>query len=130
MNKPGGNPYAGSAVTTASPVMLIQMLYDRALLSIEQIRMAVSAQPRDTVLMNREIQRIQDIVTELQVSLDFDRGQPVAGLLAALYDYVQFVMTEVSVSVDLNRLDEIQQILGELRDAWNRALVQPRALTA
>lgn len=118
------NPYAGQAVTTASPARLVLMMFERVIQSIQQVRDAKRRGPDGNVELNRELQRIQDIVTELQVSLDFQRGQPIAGQLASLYEYVQGRVVEANIAKDPSFLDDVEKIFVELRDGWDRGVIR------
>lgn len=122
------NPYAGQAVQTASPARLVLMLFERVLQSIQQVRAAAAAGPGQLVVLNRELQRIQDIVTELRVTLDMERGQPIAGRLAALYEYVQSLVVEANIAKDPSKLDDVEQIFEQLRDAWDHGVVRGLAV--
>ncbi len=119
MQSTRANPYMGQAVSTASPERLVYMLFERCVVSLTQVR----DQPTNAELVNRELQRVQDITTELQVALDFERGQPIAGLLASLYDYVQRRIIEANVKKDVSILSDVEQIFVELRDGWHDGVI-------
>lgn len=120
------NPYQGQAIQTATPAQLVLMLYDGALTAIARVRRAhAEGGPASLVVVNRELQRVQAIVNELQVALDHERGSPIAGYLAALYDFCQHELLQVSISKALEQLDAVEQVVRELRDAWDQACVRP-----
>jgi flagellar secretion chaperone FliS len=122
------NPYQGSAVATATPAQLILMLFDGALTAIGRVRRAGSI--GDVTTVNRELQRVQDIVAELEVSLDLERGHPIAGNLARLYEFCQHRLLDANLRKDLSLLDEVETVIQELRDGWDRVCVHAATLAA
>ena len=126
---PAANPYQEHSVTTATPAQLVLMLFDRALLATARARRASTEGGSGAVeTVNRELQRAQDILTELRVALDHDRGGDVAGNLAALYDYCTDELLQANFRKDLSRLDPVDHAIRGLRDAWEQACVQPAAV--
>ncbi len=119
------NPYQGQAVQTATPAQLVLMLYDGALTAIGRVRNAHGqGGAASLAIVNKELQRIQAIIAELQVSLDFEKGSPIAGYFAALYDFCQHELIDVAISKAIADLDAVEQILQELREAWDTACVK------
>jgi flagellar secretion chaperone FliS len=113
------NPYQQQAAETASPAKLVLMLYDGVLTAIERVRYAG---PRgENEIVNRELQRAQDIITELTVTLDRDRGGAVAANLAALYDFCMDRLITANVRKDIAVLEEVEPVVRGLRDAWDEA---------
>ena len=125
MTPPGSNPYASQAVATATPAQLILMLYDGALTALGKVRRAhEDGSPQAMTVMNRELQRTQDIVNELNVCLNHDDGQPIAGNLAKLYEYCQHLLVRMNISKSIDKIEDVEQIISELRDGWNDACVK------
>lgn len=116
-------PYATDAVATAGPAQLVLMLYDGALAAIGRARQAALASERIGAheAVNRELQRAQDIVTELQVTLDHELGGPIAANLWSLYDFCLDRLVTANVSKDLSDLPPVERVLGELREGWATA---------
>jgi flagellar secretion chaperone FliS len=109
--------YQQGAVTTASPAQLVLMCYDGVLAAITRTRQAAG----DIGTMNRELQRAQDILTELQVTLDFERGGTIAANLSSLYTYALEQLLEANLTKDLAPLDVVTEIVSDLRGAWAEA---------
>jgi flagellar secretion chaperone FliS len=108
--------YRAQAAETAGPAQLVLMLYDGALAGLTRARQVDGPEA-----VNRELTRVQDIVTELLVTLDRERGGPVAANLAALYDFCLDRLVEANMRKDLELLDAVQSTLADLRDAWEQA---------
>ena len=115
----GTNPYQTQAVETAGPAKLVLMLYDRALLAITRSRAANGPTAIQTV--NTELLRAQDILTELLVTLDHDRGGDVASNLASLYEFCLERLALANVRKDMTLLDGVEPVLQGIRDAWEQS---------
>lgn len=115
--------YQAQAVETAGPAQLVLMLYDGALAALTRSEQALGpgAPAGSAEVANRELQRAQDIVTELQVTLDLDGGGTIAAHLAALYDYCTDRLITANVRKDPTELPGVRKILADLRDAWATA---------
>jgi flagellar secretion chaperone FliS len=113
------NPYQQQAAETASPAKLVLMLYDGVVAAIERVRYAAPRGETETV--NRELQRAQDILTELTVTLDREQGGAVAANLAALYDFCMDRLITANIRKDVGLLDEVEPVIRGLRDAWDQA---------
>lgn len=115
--------YQAQAVDTAGPARLVLMLYDGALGALTRAEQALAS--TDPVVRidggNRELQRAQDIVSELSVTLDHDRGGAVAANLAALYDFCLDRLVTANVRKDPDGLDAVRDVLAGLRGAWAQA---------
>ena len=117
-----GNAYRSSGVGTASPSQLVLMLYDGALAAIgraEQAMVDLDAASIDVV--NAELTRAQDIVTELMLSLDHERGGDIATNLEAIYQYCLSLLTRANLSKRPDGLDAVRRHLADLRDAFATA---------
>ncbi len=115
----GINPYQTQAVETAGPAKLVLMLYDRTLLAITRSRTASGPLAIQTV--NTELLRAQDILTELLVTLDHERGGAVASNLASLYEFCLERLALANVRKDMALLDDVEPVVQSLRDAWEQS---------
>lgn len=124
------NPYQDRAVATASPAALVSMLYQRVLVAIERVTALGDLQaPGSTEVANRELQRAQDIVTELRVTLDHHHGGEIAQNLDALYAFCLEQLLEANMRKDPAPLDVVRDVIGQLHDAWQEATVLAAAET-
>lgn len=127
MRQAGTNPYQSHAVETAGPAQLVLMLYDRMLTGLLRARQAEGPEARETV--NAELQRVQAVLVELLITLDHERGGQIARNLAALYDFCRDRVIRANIHQDLALLGDVEQVLGELRDAWEQGCVgSPQAV--
>ena len=123
-----GQHYQTHAVETASPAQLVLMLYNRALQALVQVQQATL--PQDLEMVNRELQRAQDILTELRLALDFERGATIATQLSALYGFCLQRLIDANVRKDLTQIEEVRSVLAGLRDAWDEGCVRGGALVS
>ena len=112
-----GNAYQAQAVETATPVQLVLMLYDGALAAIARAERALQPDG-DLEMAHRELTRAQDIVTELLMALDYERGGDIAPSLAAVYEFCLDRLTTANVGKDPTLLPDVARSLADLREAW------------
>ncbi len=116
------NQYRQNHIQHASPVEIVAMLYDKAIHHLNIASEGIVEKDVDTKCL--ALSRVIDIVTELQVVLDKDRGGEIAKRLDALYTYMLERLTMAHYHNDVQQMEEIIGLLQELRDAW-RTLAQP-----
>ena len=117
------NHYQAQAVETAGPAQLVLMLYDGALAALTRAEQSLGpdAPTGAAEVANRELLRTQDIVTELRVTLDTERGGTIAVSLASLYDFCLEQLVGANIHKDATRLPAVRNVLAGLRDAWAAA---------
>ncbi|GMV89623.1 MAG: hypothetical protein AMXMBFR81_25540 [Chthonomonas sp.] len=108
--------YRKNAVTGASPLQLVVMLYDGALRFMEAGRFAMVRNDLET--QNDKLQRAQRIVTELMASLDMQRGGELSKNLFGIYSYVLNELVEANLTDKPEPLDRSIKIISDLRDSW------------
>ena len=107
------------AVGTAGPLQLVLMLYDRALAAIARSEWALkNREPGSIELAHKELTRAQDIVTELMLSLDHDKGGEISSSLNAIYEFCLERLTQANLDKDATALPFVAQSLTDLREAW------------
>ncbi|MEE8441491.1 MAG: flagellar export chaperone FliS [Spirochaetia bacterium] len=114
--------YKETSVRTASGGKIVVMLYDEA---IKQLDLAVALLETDTKELDRvsnAILKAQDIITELMVSLDFEKGGEIAPKLFGLYRFFNDQLMEANIRKEASPLRSVRLFLGELREAWAQIL--------
>lgn len=114
--------YKENAILTASPEELVLMLYNGIIRFIDEAKTAL--QKKDYVETNAKIQRAQDIITELMLTLDMNYD--ISKNLYNLYDYMLRRLIDANVKKDIEILDEVRGFAVELRDTWSLALQKMR----
>lgn len=110
--------YKRNQVTTASPAELTMQLYNGAIRFLDQAIEAIEQENIETA--NERLVRVQDIVRELEMTLDttIEIGQQ----LKQLYDYMLHRLTEANIKKDLEIVQEVRELLSDLRDAWKEVV--------
>ena len=108
--------YQKTAVETADPLQLIIMCYDAAIRDLEEAR--DMHERRDMDAAYRKIRHAQDIVTELLVGLDYERGGDIARNLNRLYNFILRQLIGINSREDVSVYGHMIKILRELRSAW------------
>jgi flagellar protein FliS len=117
--------YRDTRVKTASQGQLIIMLYDEAVKhldrGLELLGMNESGKkdPGKIEQVNKSILKVQEIITELMVSLDFEQGGDIAKNLFSLYTWFNQELLEANIKQDQRRITVIRNMLYELRGAWS-----------
>jgi flagellar protein FliS len=110
--------YARDSVTTASPVRLVTMLYDRLARDIDDAELAISmANPESA---HTALRHAQDIVAELSFSLEVDSWSGGQGLLN-LYTWLTGQLVAANLTKDASLLAGCREVVEPLREAWHGA---------
>lgn len=119
-NKPAASgayrQYLRNKVETATPLMLIIMLYDEAIKMCQLARQNMGSNKEE---VHNNLIKAQKIVTELTVSLNMDAGGEVAENLKSIYVYLHMRLVEANIENSNEKIDEALQILKDLREAWH-----------
>lgn len=114
------NDYAERTVETATPAKLVEMLYSGAINFLTQAVKAIDQQQYDVA--NEKIMRVEDIIMELNVSLDMEKGGEISKNLRALYNYMYKQLLEANTKKDISALEECKNYLNDLRETWIEAM--------
>ena len=117
--------YREIRVKTASPGQLVVMLYDEAVKqcdrALELMAQDLKKHPEHIERVNVSLGKVQDIVTELMASLDFEAGGEIAQDLFALYVWFNRELMEANMEKSEKRVRSVRGQLDELRGAWAEA---------
>lgn len=118
------NSYRQVATQTASRGQLVLMLLDGAIRFLEQARTGFGkedpAEANETIHNN--LTRAQDILHELNMSLNMEAGGEFASCMRRLYTYMDRRLFEANVSKNSEGVEDVLGRLGVLREAWNKML--------
>ena len=110
--------YKETQVTTANQGKLIVMLYDGA---IKFLNIAIeNMEPKTYDVVNSNILKTADIVTELLLSLNMEEGGEISQNLFNLYLYIKKQLLEANIKKDAEIIKEVLKYLKDLRDAWDK----------
>ncbi|MDH5720888.1 MAG: flagellar export chaperone FliS [Spirochaetia bacterium] len=118
--KPSANPYLqykNNSIETAEPKELIVMLYEGAVkfltTAIENMQ---SFKTYD--IANENIIKTQNIITELMLSLDMDKGGQISESLFNIYAYMKKELLEANVEKNSDKAKRILNYLTDLKNTW------------
>jgi len=114
--------YRTSQFTTSSPGELTLQLYNGALRFIKQAKEALSQRQLDKA--HEYNLRVQDIISELMITLNLD--VPISGQFLVMYDYMKRRMIEANVSKDEEILKEVEDLFVQFRDTWKEVIIISR----
>jgi flagellar secretion chaperone FliS len=112
--------YRQVATKTAPPGQLVLMLYDGALRSLERALAGFAHEdPAEfNMTVHNNLQRALDIIRELNLALNMEKGGQFASTLRRLYDYFDRRIWESNVHKKRDGIEEVIRHLTVLRDAW------------
>ncbi len=117
--------YQAQAVLTASPGHLVLMLYDGALRFMGHAREALQSPedtPRRIEIINNNLIKAQNILTELQANLNHEAGGDHAANLDRLYDYYVRRLLDANVKKTVEPVIEVEGLVRQLREGWAEML--------
>ncbi|MER2261220.1 MAG: flagellar export chaperone FliS [Psychrobacillus sp.] len=119
------NPYQAyqqNSVTQSSPGELTLMLYNGCLKFLNQAKKGIEA--KDIELKNTNIQKAQNILRELMVTLDM--SVPVSKSMLSLYEYMINCLIEANIHNDIAKVEEVVGYTTEFRDTWKQVIQMNR----
>jgi flagellar protein FliS len=119
--------YKQAGISTATQEELLLMLYDGA---IKFLKVAISniGDFRNYKVVSENIGKAQDILTELILALDFEKGGDIAKNLMGIYIYLKKRLVEANINKEKEPIEEVIKILEELREAWAVAIEKTNSL--
>jgi flagellar protein FliS len=120
------NIYRKTAATTASPGELVLMLFDGALRFMAAADLGFNEEnfARQNEQVHNNIQRTQAIITELQATLNMEKGGEFSENLYRLYDFMQEHLNQANREKSREKIKTVAAFLQDIRDAWSQMLLQ------
>ncbi|MDR2444675.1 MAG: flagellar export chaperone FliS [Spirochaetaceae bacterium] len=122
--KNGLSAYRQTRIKTASQGQLIVMLYDGGISNLDHVlelfkrKPDLKKDPSKIEEIGKSILKAQEIITELMVSLDFERGGEIAENLFALYTWFNKELLEAHIKSDAARILNVRNLLDLMRASW------------
>jgi flagellar protein FliS len=116
--------YKEAKVTTAGQGQLIVMLYNETVKYLDEALQLLEGddtlkkEPGGIERFGKAIVKAQEIITELMVSLDFEKGGDIAHNLFSLYTWFNRELLEANINKDAHRIINVKNFIYELRGAW------------
>ncbi|QPJ65502.1 MAG: flagellar export chaperone FliS [Candidatus Nitrohelix vancouverensis] len=114
--------YRKNEISTSNQGKLIIMMYEGA---IKFSSMALnSMNSNDIAKKSLYIRKTHDIINELSLALDRDKGGDVANKLESLYQFIIRQLTLANIKSDKKALESVIRVLTPLLEAWQQLLSQ------
>lgn len=118
MNSNGYNMYKANSVNHASKEQMLLMLVDGAVKFGKVGKQAIL--DKDIQKAHNSLMRVQDIFTELIVSLDVSKAEWLKPL-RDVYFFINEKIAEANMKKDVKSLDEALELIEDVRDLWHEA---------
>jgi len=112
------NIYKQNQINTASPKELVVLLYEGCIKNLRLAELGLEENRLD--LVNTNLIKAQDIIQELMVTLDMEKGREVALGLESLYDYFLTELFQANIQKDKDKIIAVRNSLSELLDSWKK----------
>lgn len=124
--------YRTMSITTASPGRLILMLFDGALRFMAEAENGFNESDfvKRSETIHNNLMKVQNILHELQRSLDMEVGGEFAERMYALYDFMTAQIRQANLKKDPEPIRIVAKMLGGIRDAWAQMLEQTKSQVA
>jgi len=114
--------YQTTQISTATKEQLLLITYD---IGIRSCQIAEGAlEENDYELANKELVRAQNVIRELMITLNVDRGGEIADNLMKLYDFMHRYLVQANIDKDVSKVSIVTSMLKELRQTWEEALLK------
>jgi len=123
MQSKASNVYQRTAIETADPLQLIILCYDAAIRDLKQAKELHESREMNEAY--RKIRHAQDIVTELLLGLDYERGRDIAINLNRLYNFTLRKLIGINSRENASVYDNLVRILSILREGWEGIKFSP-----
>lgn len=112
--------YRQVATRTAPPGQLVLMLFEGAIRFLSKACEGFKLEdPSESMeAIHNNIRRAQDIISELNYSLDIERGGEFATTMRRLYDYFDERLQASNLAKDEKGIREVIRHLTVLQEAW------------
>jgi len=116
----GLGAYKKTSINTARKEEILLMLYEAA---VKFCKKGIEAiENKDIAKKGECIGKLQDIVMELNNSLDHKVGGKIADELSSLYDYIFYSSTQANINMDTKPLQDSLKVLITLQEGWVEAV--------
>jgi flagellar protein FliS len=105
------------------------MLFDGALRFMAAAELGFNEEnfARQNELIHNNIQRTQAIITELQATLNMEKGGEFSENLYRLYDFMQEHLNQANREKSREKIKTVAAFMQDVRDAWAQMLLQTAA---
>ncbi len=115
-SKQAHKQYTNVHVSTVDRGRLLLMLYDGCIKFLKHAK--VGLEEKDIPKFARFLSKSQAIISELMLTLDFEKGGDVAKDLDRLYDFMLFYLTEANLEKSVDKVQKVIELVQTIADAY------------
>jgi len=115
----GANPYntyKQNSIKMSSKEQLLLMLVDGAVKHTKIARLAII--DKNIPKAHTELIRVQDIFTELMITMDKNAGNFMEDLYK-VYEFIKSELAKANIKKDIMIIDNVLPLIEEVRDMWH-----------
>jgi flagellar protein FliS len=123
--------YRQAATKTATPGQLVLMLFDGALRFLDRALIGFDLDDplESNLAINNNILKAQEIIRELNMSLNLEQGGEFATTMRRLYNYYDLQLSQSNLQKDPAGIQLVIRLLSVIRGAWAEMLTGNSANT-
>ena len=125
MNAYGQKKYQQTQVTTVDKGRLIVLLFEGAIKFLHQAKEC--AECGDIAGKSNYINRVLDIIAELNQSLNLAEGGDLAVNLRQLYIFWSEHLIQAKIRKETRNIEDVAKMMDSLNEAWNQVVNQREA---
>ena len=118
------NAYQKTNINTASQGRLVVLLYEGIIKQLTAAETYIESNgkivPGNIEKYGICIQKAQAIITELQVSLDMEKGGDIARNLMSLYVFFNEELLSANINHDREKLEFVLRMVKDLAESWKQ----------
>jgi flagellar protein FliS len=116
--------YRQVATKTATPGQLVLMLFDGALRFLDKALVGFDLDDplESNLAINNNILKAQEILRELNMSLNMEKGGEFAATMRRLYNYYDLQLSQSNLQKDPAGVQTVIRLLSVIRGAWAEML--------
>jgi flagellar protein FliS len=112
--------YNNVHVSTVDKGRLLLMLFDGC---IKFLKLAKSGlETKDRPKFAKYLSKSQAIISELMLTLDFEKGGDIAKELDTLYDFMLYYLTEANIEKNAEKVQKVIEILQTITSAYREVI--------
>ncbi len=116
--------YTNVHISTVDRGRLLLMLYDGCIKFLKHAKAGLEA--RDIPKFARYLSKSQAIISELMLTLDFERGGEIARDLDRIYDFTLFYLTEANLEKDPAKVQKVIDLIETIASAYREIIETPQ----
>lgn len=119
-SKKAHKQYANIHVSTVDRGRLLLMLYEGCTKFLKHAKAGLES--KDIPKFARFLSKAQAIISELMLTLDFEKGGDVAKDLDRLYDFMLFYLTEANLEKDPEKIQKVIDLVEVISSAYREVI--------